>query len=55
MHVITEIEQFRRMGEARGQNVESGNWKAMTKSAQNMTRIAQLEIIQEDLKLDIEI
>jgi hypothetical protein len=55
LRVMTEIEQFRRMGQER-QNVGTRNWKAMTPNAHNVhkERIAQLEVTQGDLNLGIE-
>jgi hypothetical protein len=55
MRVITEIGQFRRMGEAR-QNVETEKWKAMTANDQKVykKRLAQLVLIRQELNLGIE-
>jgi hypothetical protein len=55
MRVITAIEHFRRIGEAR-QNVESGNWTAMSANTKKVykKRIAQLVVIRGDLNLGIE-
>ncbi len=55
MCVITEIQQFRRMGEAR-QKVEADEWKAMTINAKEVckNRIGELELIRRELNPGIE-
>ena len=55
MRVMTEIEQFRNKGEAR-QDEENATWKALTAKQKKVytNRIAQLEVIREELKLGIE-